>query len=248
MGSLRRTFKEILIDLPLDRKEKKQQLDMYHWKEAAERIFEHNDADFAKSLTRQILSSCNNKIDYGGMDHCIKPIMRLLFRNYHREVWPIVAEAIRMADPLHEYRLSQLLSSEGAFERVNPSALADLPDEVLKEWCKSEPETAPEFIARATDAYIELDGEYQVSPRAQFFLDEFGDNERVLSSLSANMMSFGWTGSLVPYHKKEVTALEPLLRHKKPSVVAWANRRIGYLRKSIETETMRDAEGKFGIH
>ncbi|MGH8531608.1 MAG: hypothetical protein ACREV1_02495 [Gammaproteobacteria bacterium] len=239
------TFKEMLVDLPL---EKKRQLEMHHWQEVAERILDDNDADFARSLTRQILNSCNDKMNYGDVHHYIKPIIRLLFRNYGRDIWPIFAEALRTADPLHEYRLTELLSSENSFHRNSPSVLADLPEEVLKEWCKSEPDTAPELVARATDAYIEVDGEYQISPRTEFLLDEFGDNEHVLSALSANMGSFGWTGSVVPYHKKEVAALEPLLHHERPSVMAWANRRIGYLKKSIEGETIRDAEGEFGIH
>ena len=219
-----RTFKDMLVDLPLNRERKERQLEMHHWEEAAKRILDDNDVVFASSLIRQILNSCNDKMDYGDMHHYIKPTMRLLFRNYGRDIWPIFAEALRMADPLQEYRLTELLSSED--DRNSPSVLADLPEEVLKEWCKGEPDTAPEIVARATDAFIEVDGEYQMSPRAQFLLNEFGDNEHVLSSLSANMGSFGWTGSVVPYHKKEVTALEPLLNHLRPSVAVWAKRRI----------------------
>ncbi len=241
-------FKEMLVHLPLNRGQKKQQLEMHYWEEAAKRILDDNDADFAWSLTMQIVASCDDNMHYGDMHHYIKPIIRLLFRNYGRDIWPIFAEALRTADPLHEYRLTELLSSEDRSDRNSPSVLADLPEEVLTEWCKREPDMAPEIVATATEAFIEVGGEYQMSPTAQFLLDEFGDNEHVRSSLSANMGSFGWTGSVVPYHEREVTALEPLLNHIRPSVAVWAKRRISYLKQSIEIESVRDSEKQYGIY
>jgi len=38
--------------------------------------------------------------------------------------------------------------------------------------------------------FIEDNDEYRISPRAQFLIDEFGENKKVLSALSANMGSF----------------------------------------------------------
>lgn len=86
-----------------------------------------------------------------------------------------------------------------------------------------------------------------LSPRAQFLIDHFGDNDRVLSSLSANMGSFGWTGSLVPYYQSELAAIQILKNHNSSNVREWAQRMITYLEKMIEKEKRSDEEHDWGI-
>ncbi len=103
-------------------------------------------------------------------------------------------------------------------------------------------------MAQATDVLLEDNDGYKISPRAQFLLDNFGDNEQVLSTLSANLSSFGWSGSLVPYLQKELAALQIFKSHKNSNVRSWANRRLDYLAKMIERETRRDEEHDWGIY
>ena len=241
-------FKAILIDLPLDRENKKQSLEVHHWKEAAEILLKEDDPDFAIKLTKRILLSCNERMDYSDMYHYIKPVLRSIFSRFGDETWPLVAEAIRNADPLQEYRLTQLLASEDNFNKTELSVLSDLSNDVIKKWCQAEPDKAPEFIAHATETFFKTDGGYTVSDRAKFLLDNYGDNKKVLSALTTNMSSFGWTGSVVPIYRKEVKALEPFLQHKFSTVQEWAEKRINYLNKSIERESIRDEESEWGIY
>jgi hypothetical protein len=241
-------FAEIVIKLNLDKKNDNSQLDVYHWHDIVENLLTSEGPEFAKSIANKILESCSDKLDYSDLLHYVKPVTRKLFQLYGREVWPIFAESIQNADPLKEYRLTQLLSSEDRFDKKVTSVLADLPDDLLREWCAQEPTTAPEFVARSTDVLLEDSDGYQISPRAKFLLDNYGSNDRVLSSLSANIGSFGWTGSLVPYYKKELAALETIKKHGVEKVREWVNRRIAYLNKMIDKETLRDEEHDWGIY
>lgn len=241
-------FVEIVIAIKLDKKNKHSQLYVYHWSDVVEALLTSEGNEFAISIATKIVESCTDKLDYSDLLHYVKPITRKLFKLYGREVWPIFAEAIRLADPLKEYRLTQLLSSENLFDKKETSVLADLPDDLLQEWCLQEPDTAPEFVARATDVLLENGDNYQISPRAKFLLDNYAENDRVLSSLSANFGSFGWTGSLVPYYQKELAALETIKEHVSTKVRDWVNRRIVYLNKMIDKETLRDEEHDWGIY
>ena len=186
-------------------------------------------------------------MDYGDLRHYVKPIMRILLKDYGKDVWALVSDAIKTANPTNEYRLSQLFSKEDSFSKKQTSVLAELSEEILHDWCRTEPDKAPLFIAHSTDVYIEDNDEYRISPRAQFLIDEFGENKKILSALSKNMGTFGWSGSVVPIYKKEVLALEPLLKHKHQSVREWADSRIAYLNKAIERESMLDEEMEWGI-
>ena len=246
-GACTNTFKEILIDLPLDRESKRQQLDFHHWKEAAEKLLRLNDHEFAYKLTKRILLSCNDRMGYGDLYHYVKPIMRILLKDYGKYIWPLVSEAIKNENATNEYRLSQLFSKEDIFSKKQTSVLAELSETILHDWCRSEPDTAPLFIAHSTDVFIEDNDEYIISPRAQFLIDEFGENKKVLSALSANMGAFGWTGSVVPIYKKEISVLAPLLKHTHQSVRQWADTRIAYLNKAIRRESMLDEEMGWGI-
>ena len=55
-------------------------------------------------------------------------------------------------------------------------------------------------------------------------LDDFGDRKDVLDALSGNMMTFIWSGSLVPYFEQYAAPLRTLLDHHRPSVAASARR------------------------
>lgn len=242
-------FREIVIKFKLDSEDKKQgQLEMHHWHDVVKKLLQDDDTDFAIDLTMQILSSCTDKLNYGDLWHYIQPTIRIVFQKHAKDVWPLFSEVINNSAPLEEYRLMQLLGSGSSFDKKKPSVLSELPEEILNEWCLQNPETAPEFVAQATDVLLEFDDKYQISPRAQFLIDNFGDNENVLSALSANLSSFSWSGSLVPYLQKEVAAIEGLKEHKNIHVRNWVNKRLDYLSKMIERETRRDEEHDWGIH
>jgi len=246
-NSCAKTFEGILVNLSLVKENSDHQLDTYHWSEAAKKLLARGDAAFAQQLAERILESCDERIGYGDLTHYVKPVMRKLLETYGEDVWPIIAKAIKTEEPLIQYRMAQLFSHEDSFNKGGKSVLSDLDDSILFQWCRSEPDFAPVFVARSVEVVVENDGRCIISPRAQFLLDEFGDSEVVLSALSSNMGSFGWTGSVVPHYKKEVTALTPLKSHQKTTVREWADRRISYLEQRIKSESQRDEEESWGI-
>jgi len=240
-------FKEIVIILPLDKDKRQRQIDMHQWRDVVEKLLNLESEEFAKEISHKIVDSCS-EIDFSDLWHYMQPLVRRLFQRYGREVWPVFSESIRNADPLKRYKLRELLSTGNMFDNKKTSVLAELPDELLREWCFQEPDIAPEFLAEATDVLLDTKDGVQISPRARFLIDNFGDNKAVLSSISANMGSFGWTGSLVPYYQRELTALEVLKTHQNTKVREWVNHRINYLNKMIEKEKRRDEEQDWGIY
>ncbi len=243
------TFREIIVTLSLANEDLKQgQLGMHNWHDVVKKLLQDDDIDFAKDISKQILTHLTDKINFRELWHYIQPIIRKIFKKYAEGVWLLFTAAIKDATPTEEFRLMQLLGLGSSFDEKKPGVLSDLPDELLKEWCLKTSETAPEFVARTTDVFLEDDDKYKFSPRAQFLLDYFGDNELVLSALSANMSSFGWSGSLVPYLQKEAAVIKGLKEHKNKNVRIWANSRLDYLSKMIERETRHDEEFDWGIY
>ncbi|MBN4054189.1 hypothetical protein JYT87_00600 [Nitrospira defluvii] len=244
----RNSFKKIVLTLHLNSDKTEHQREIYDWHDVVNKLLKSEGKEFAIDISKIIIESALDKLALSDISHYVKPLLRNIFNRYGKEVWPFFVEAIKDTDRLKEYRLIQLLNPENSFDRKGASVLADLPDTLLREWCFHEPDRAPEFVAQATDVLLETGEGYQISPRAKFLVDNFGENEGVLSALSVNIGSFAWSGSLVPYHKKELAAFETLRTHERASVRRWADRRVEYLNKMIEKEKRCDEEHDWGIY
>ena len=242
-----KTFAELLAGLPLGIGIRGKRMEMYKWSSAALKLLNLSKPKFAKELTKQILCSVGDEFAYIGLSHDIKPVMRLLLKKYGKHVWPIVTNAIKEADLVEQYHLRELLGKESRFDRKQTSVLADLPEKILHDWCMSEPDTAPLFVARTTDVYLEESDEFKISTRAQFLIDEYGDNDEVLNALSASMYSIAFWGSAVPIYRKKVSVLKPLLKHDIETVRVWAEIIISDLQACVKQETQRDEESTWDI-
>ncbi|QXE87819.1 hypothetical protein KP003_05290 [Geomonas nitrogeniifigens] len=244
----KQTFSTFAKDLSLNNKNRQIRLEMHHWQTMVNHLLNTEGDEFAKSVIKAIMNSCNEKMDYGDLLHYVKPVMRKIFQLYGREVWPLVADAIKNANRLMRYQLLQLFERGDRFEEKESSILTELPEDLLIEWCNGSPEIAPEFVAMATEVIMECEGDYLITPNTKYLLDNFGDDDKVLSALSANMGSFGWTGSLVPHYEMERAALETVKSHPREKVRDWVSRRIDYLDKMVEKEKLRDEESDWGIY
>jgi hypothetical protein len=243
----RPTFVKIVLSVPLDNNQIRVHHDIYTWHQVVDKLISTKDEEFIKLILNKIIDS-SDLIDYGDIWNNIQPLLRKMFQMSARNIWPILSKAIRDAEPIKRYRFTHLLGDSGAFNKGAPSLLADLPDDLLREWCSEYPDLAPVFVAETTDVLLKTNEGVRLSPRAKFLLDNFGENKKVLSALSANFGSFGWTGSLVPYLQREINALEVLKTHEKKSVREWVNSRLTYLNESIERERRRDEEHDWNIY
>jgi hypothetical protein len=87
-------------------------------------------------------------------------------------------------------------------------------------------------------------------PSALFIalLENFGNDQRVASELSANIGNRGWSGSIVPYLESDKSALSPLIEHENSNVKHWVKDHIAYINRQIIEESKRDEEHGFGLY
>jgi hypothetical protein len=85
------------------------------------------------------------------------------------------------------------------------------------------------------------------NPIVVHLLDDFGDREEVRNALGANIMTFMWHGSRVPYFEQYAAPLETLVKHHRPAVAAWARRQLAAQRQLARQEQTREDEHAFGI-
>jgi hypothetical protein len=83
-------------------------------------------------------------------------------------------------------------------------------------------------------------------PFAKSIIDNFGDIEGILEEISANMHSFGWTGSTVPYYEDLKKLLNLLINHPISKVNEWAKKSINDLDTTIKREQIDNEERYLG--
>lgn len=109
-------------------------------------------------------------------------------------------------------------------------------------WCRQHPEIAPERIAHMMPLSISNNDEIKWHPFSKAIIDEFGNNEKLISQLSSNMGTFGTVGSSIPYFLTQKKLLEELIKHPIERVREWAIGMLDYTEKTIKLERLGDEE------
>jgi uncharacterized protein (DUF2344 family) len=115
-------------------------------------------------------------------------------------------------------------------------------NKIIFEWCKTNAPKSAIRIANMMPLGIQHEGQIVWHPFSKMVIDEFGNNEKVLSELSANMGTYGMTGSRVPYLEGLKDLVEQLKNHPLGEVRKWAERKSEYLDKEIKLEELSNEE------
>ncbi|HEV7330222.1 MAG TPA: hypothetical protein VGN63_04220 [Flavisolibacter sp.] len=215
----------------------------YYWSEFVKKILNENkEAAFAKKITEQIIEQSSQEILGYSSDSHITSILDLILKKYFNEVWLVIGDAI-ISNSLSYLRLKHLIGARNGWHESEGILFSDEEhyEEIIK-WCKKHPEIAPKRIANMMPLSKDRDGKSQWHPIAKAIIDEFGNNSAVLAELSANMGTFGYTGSVVPYYTSLQILVRELLNHPLENVRKWAEKKLEYFEKTIKKERLDDEE------
>lgn len=251
--TLRSRINQILSTKGLLMEEQRHQLGAHEFETLGKKLLQDREygESLAKHLANEIIGLCRLKTFPYDIDHLLKSILAEIFEKHRDAVWPLFSSAISSASGYMNFHLEHLLGEGGfAFDK-GPALLFSLGDEFLLDWCRREQHSAPPFVARSMPL-IQID-EDERAPSAGWtrlataIFDEFGDRKDVLSAIAANMGTFGWTGSLVPYYERYVGPLKSLASHHNAAVREFARIQLGYFEETIRVERKRDEERDFGL-
>lgn len=218
-------------------------MDQHHFQEAMEWLLKNGRQDTdavatALSLARQLVD-----LDDKGNGAFIEPLLPLLLAGFPEIAWPIIGQAIidkkRIA-----WHLEHLLGNGFAIHQKTPTILA-LPEDALFAWCHANPTDGAAFAASVlpvlTSRELE-DHQRALHPTMRRLLDEFGNQEGVLNSLTRNLGSFGWAGALADYYRLYEKPLMALEDHRHAAVRRWMRQTLNRLKQNIDHARNEDDE------
>lgn len=205
------------------------------------------DEPLADILIDQIVGASDDKeADMQGHDHLFGALVKTLLDTHPGHAWLRFGRALIEGKGLTQWRLSQMMRNRLG-NVGEPGLLNRVPDESLASWCGEFPDKAPAVVAGMVQVIDRSDQEApKLTARARWLVDNYGQQDSVLSALTANLHSFSWTGSLVPYYEIIVSAMRPLESHKYAAVRKWAKAMVKDAEQNIVHETHRQQEHEIG--
>jgi len=239
---------QIVTNAPLAKDTNNRRNDSFHWKEIVSTLLKTPDKEFAEKIVNHLIHESKTGFDHGDLWHAIKPVLNEIMQVNGDAVWPLFATAIEQAKGMEIYWLQQLLDREDTPSGRSPSVLNLIDPQMIIDWCKSTGVKGPVFIARCIDILGNADGQLRPNNLFVSLLENFGDVVEVKDELIANMVTRGWSGSLVPYLESDKAALSSLVDHKNANVRQCVNDQIARIHRQIEQEALRDQEKDLGIY
>lgn len=242
--SLLPLYKKCIYRLGVN-KETSRQFEKFNWTQII--LFILNDSkevDFAKFINKSIIDSIDLQNQYH-FDYDVQRIYEVLMKDHFVSVWPDLSKALlfKEKDYLTYYGLKHILGSHiGGVGRL-VGILFDGDIEIIFNWCDKEKPLAPARVSELAPIFNGNNSNYsEWHPIALRLINEYGDITDVLRSLSSNMGTYSWTGSIVALLEAKKKLFETLIEHPIDNVRKWALSNISYLEKDIEVEKNRDAE------
>jgi hypothetical protein len=240
-----REFLKNLVSEPMNFQIKTlQTMEVFHWKEVVEKILtEEKESYFARKITEQIVSVCSEYDVHYEFEHYATEILKTLFDVFFADIWDILGAAILSKNYIFFMHLKNMIGTKNGWMGGNGILFENEErNKIIFEWCKTNAPKSAIRIANMMPLGIQHVGQIVWHPFSKMIIDEFGNNEKMLSELSANMGTYGTTGSRVPYLEGLKDLVEQLKNHPLDKVRKWAERKSEYLDKEIKLEELSNEE------
>jgi len=222
---------------------------VHEWFDVTEKLLKLQDVVLAAHIADEILRVCELEgREIYTIDRPVEKILNQLLGEYRSVTWPKFSPLLLEDRSKRHWNLKTLLCNRMGLGN-RPGPLFSIPVDVLFRWCEEHPERAPSVIARNMPAISRADdGKERLSDIALQLLDRYGNDERVLLNVSANLGTWvGW-GNASEIIDKQSIILAPLLNHKNRKVREWSKNQIESANIQGDWFRKRDEEFRHGIN
>jgi hypothetical protein len=182
-------------------------------------------------LTNEIVEAC--KQFSFNQEYYLKEVLDILLDRHWDIVWPILSSNILMDDFYGWYNLKSILKKYSWKENNK-----------LIEWMDEYPQLAPQKAIEFVRIHERIGDQNKWSNISVEMLYRYPNNTEFLKTLSSELNSYMWSGSLVPILENRKLMFQELLSHSNPSIIQFATEGILYLENRILAENRNDENEK----
>lgn len=192
-----------------------------------------HDSDFAKKINKKMIEAYNTQM----MHLSSEGIFTELLKEYLDDIWVDFISALLAPETFLFY--FQVKDEIGSGYGFGQGPLFNVDERKIKQLCFDHPDSAPNRIASMAPCFDQVEDGKDANQFSQWFLwllDNFGKQKEVRESISANLGSFSWKGSMILYYKRNIRCFNNLLDHKIAEVRNWAQSNINDNQKFLDME------------
>lgn len=218
-------------------------LNNHQWSETVIKLLKESvDSSFALQISKQIVEACS-KFKLISLDSFASNAIRILVEKYFVETWEVFGSGL-LGDFITFFKLKDLLGSKRGWLGAN-GIIFDSGDrtKVILEWCAKYPTIAPKRIANMMPLEMKIGEQIEWHPFAKEIINTYGDLDGLLEEISANMGTFGMTGSSIPYYNDQKQLLLKIKDHPNPTVRDWVDKMVEYTERKIKREQLDEESG-----
>lgn len=198
-----------------------------------------HDDDYARQVNLKFIALYNQVRSHNFHDGLYSCLLKL----YPNAIWDELMSALIDDDKfIFYFHVRDELGSGTGFGK---GALFNLSDseQRMRKFCMDFPQKAPRRVASMAPCFDfeEKDGNKILTGFSSYLLwlmEKFGTDEEVLSNIHANLGSFFWSGSTIPYYERNIFCFQKVLENEKmpDCVKAWASKSINEYEKALKQE------------
>jgi len=195
------------------------------------------DQHFARALVKQFLGICAPRMSgvFYELDGPIRSSLKILMKQYPREVWGGISSLLMVNDFLTRHRVEVLVGIERHDDHLGPGFLYAIPAEFYLEWARKDPARRASLVIKWLPVTMKsADGTLVWDPALESFISEFADQEKVLAALSTRLYPRSYYGSVAPHLHPQVKLLESWFTHPRSVVRQWARGRATWIKTQVE--------------
>lgn len=227
-------MKSLLLKYPLKQETK---FDGYWYSHTVMTILEsRHDENFAQQINSKFMEEKDSMLDSKYVNTIYKT---LLSKEYIDCIWNEFSRAFYKEEYFIFYM--NVRYDIGSGFGFGKGYMFNDNDEKIKNLCIQHPDRVPYRIAELAPCF-EYVGEAEnrtvkgFSKIIKWLIDNFGEDKRVLEGIHANLHSFHWTGSLIPYYNRNIACFKQLLTHQNVKVRDWAKTCLEFEEKDLKLE------------
>lgn len=218
-------------------------MDWHHFEVISEKLLNINASGFGVQLADRIAQLNELPSSRFRMFESLGKIAFKLLHDNPTLYWKILAQPLLAPDWHVRNAMAQTLGDRLGDKSGDSAAIKQVPVGILLAWCAENVEIGPTVLIENAPLF-DAATDTEFSNLVKCLLMSYGTTTSLLSSLGANMFSFGWVGTPIPYYQRLLTAVESINNEVYPLAVrAWASGRILELQRLIAKQKVEDEEG-----
>ncbi|MGB4758564.1 MAG: hypothetical protein WBP26_00740 [Candidatus Saccharimonadales bacterium] len=217
----------------------------YDWSQIADRYIDQYPNETEELAKFVVKNFGEDDTIFGAYDEYAKSVINRIAKQDPQKVWELVSKQLEDGRLGFKLEMSWLGGGAAFGDEKPDGAISIFPKDLIFEWIDKDPSKRASTIARVVPK--DFDIENTEDSWFRNILHKYGNYENVQSSLSANLMTDGWSGPASVHYAKKLERVRRFseLNKNSPNIQKWTAKMVSGLSQQVDRSRMEEERRDF---